>query len=77
MDEWDRVRELWIRQQRGEPPNEDATPREQHYYQLIERIEASNRESEQVAAAQSAGRYRFRLEARESCFRPYRGPEGG
>lgn len=65
MNEWDYVRELWACQQRGEPPNEDATRREQHYYRLIDQIEAANHESAPVTSVQSAGRYHIRLETRQ------------
>jgi hypothetical protein len=63
MNEWERVRALWVRQQRGESPSEDATPTEQHYYKLIEQLESADQKSKEITVVQSSNRYRFRLQA--------------
>ena len=65
MDDWEQIHELWLRQQRGEPPNKDAKLKEQHYYNLIEQIEGENCESKQIPAVQFSGGYSVRLETKE------------
>lgn len=37
-DEWERVRELSERQERGEGPGDEATERDRHLYRLIDAL---------------------------------------